>query len=297
MLRQAGDYYVVGLRREHRRPDHRHRLGRDQHHRQPRRLLQRPSGPDGPGGPRRRHPSYPEIRLDDFQQAIDDLDAGKVRGRAILVPEPLMSPTTARTVVTAHPGGCLDLHHRQVPHPARARRQLAGDLARVHRGDPRPRPAACGSTGRAASTTRTSTSSSRRSATATPVRRTCSPSTSRPRRRSCRRTSPRRRASSTRRCPGPTGPSSASWRSTRAEAGHRHTGRMPSLSLCLLLDEQADQAVRRLWRQLEDDGLPSLTGHTHGRHTRTSRSPPSGRRPSTRCGTRWPACPRPDRRA
>jgi 2'-5' RNA ligase len=41
---------------------------------------------------------------------------------------------------------------------------------------------------------------------------------------------------------------------------------MPSLSLCLLLDEQADQAVRRLWRQLEDDGLPSLTGHTHGRH-------------------------------
>jgi 2'-5' RNA ligase len=41
---------------------------------------------------------------------------------------------------------------------------------------------------------------------------------------------------------------------------------VPSLSLCLLLDEQADQAVRRLWRQLEDDGLPSLTGHTHGRH-------------------------------
>ena len=41
---------------------------------------------------------------------------------------------------------------------------------------------------------------------------------------------------------------------------------MSSLSLCLLLDEQADQAVRRLWRQLEDDGLPSLVGHTHGRH-------------------------------
>ena len=41
---------------------------------------------------------------------------------------------------------------------------------------------------------------------------------------------------------------------------------MPSLSLCLLLDEQADQAVRRLWRQLETDGLPSLAGHTHGRH-------------------------------
>ncbi len=39
-----------------------------------------------------------------------------------------------------------------------------------------------------------------------------------------------------------------------------------SLSLCLLLDADADQAVRRLWRQLEDDGLPSLTVHTHGRH-------------------------------
>jgi 2'-5' RNA ligase len=41
---------------------------------------------------------------------------------------------------------------------------------------------------------------------------------------------------------------------------------MSSLSLCLLLDDQADHAVRRLWRQLEDDGLPSLVGHTHGRH-------------------------------
>lgn len=41
---------------------------------------------------------------------------------------------------------------------------------------------------------------------------------------------------------------------------------MPSLSLCLLLDDAADQSVRRLWRQLEDDGLPSLVGHTHGRH-------------------------------
>lgn len=39
-----------------------------------------------------------------------------------------------------------------------------------------------------------------------------------------------------------------------------------ALSLCLLLDETADQAVRRLWRQLEDDGLPSLPSHTHGRH-------------------------------
>lgn len=41
---------------------------------------------------------------------------------------------------------------------------------------------------------------------------------------------------------------------------------MTSLSVCLLLDEPAEQAVRRLWRQLAEDGLPSLTGHTHGRH-------------------------------
>lgn len=41
---------------------------------------------------------------------------------------------------------------------------------------------------------------------------------------------------------------------------------MSSLSLCLLPDPAAEQAVRRLWRQLEDDGLPSLTAHTHGRH-------------------------------
>lgn len=41
---------------------------------------------------------------------------------------------------------------------------------------------------------------------------------------------------------------------------------MSSLSLCLLLDATAEQAVRRLWRQLEDDGLPALTAHTHGRH-------------------------------
>lgn len=27
-----------------------------------------------------------QYKLDDFQQAIDDLDAGKVRGRAILIP-------------------------------------------------------------------------------------------------------------------------------------------------------------------------------------------------------------------
>lgn len=41
---------------------------------------------------------------------------------------------------------------------------------------------------------------------------------------------------------------------------------MPSLSVCLLLDEIADRAVRRLWRQLEEDGIPTLSTHTHGRH-------------------------------
>ena len=41
---------------------------------------------------------------------------------------------------------------------------------------------------------------------------------------------------------------------------------MPSLSVCLLLDDAADRAVRRLWRQLADDGVPSLATYTHGRH-------------------------------
>jgi 2'-5' RNA ligase len=41
---------------------------------------------------------------------------------------------------------------------------------------------------------------------------------------------------------------------------------MASLSVCLLLDDAADRAVRRLWRQLADDGVPSLATYTHGRH-------------------------------
>jgi len=39
-----------------------------------------------------------------------------------------------------------------------------------------------------------------------------------------------------------------------------------SLSVCLLLDEASDRAVRRLWRSLEDAGIPTLLSHTHGRH-------------------------------
>jgi hypothetical protein len=41
---------------------------------------------------------------------------------------------------------------------------------------------------------------------------------------------------------------------------------MASLSVCLLFDEATERAVRRLWRQLEDDGVPTLAGYTHGRH-------------------------------
>lgn len=41
---------------------------------------------------------------------------------------------------------------------------------------------------------------------------------------------------------------------------------MASLSVCLLLDEEAERAVRRLWRRLEEDGVPTLATYTHGRH-------------------------------
>lgn len=39
-----------------------------------------------------------------------------------------------------------------------------------------------------------------------------------------------------------------------------------ALSVCLLLDERSDRAVRSLWRRLEDAGVPTLLSHTHGRH-------------------------------
>jgi 2'-5' RNA ligase len=41
---------------------------------------------------------------------------------------------------------------------------------------------------------------------------------------------------------------------------------VPGLSVCLLLDERADRAVRALWRRLEDDGVRTLSSYTHGRH-------------------------------
>ena len=120
--------------------------------------------------------------LDDFQQALDDLDAGKVRGRAIL------RALTRR-------GAPVDLHHRQVPRPARARRPLAGDLAVVHRGHPR----------RAGVPVVRLVAQPRRPDRVRPRRgvprrrrrrgpRAVRP-LQRPRSRSCRRTSPRRRGS------------------------------------------------------------------------------------------------------
>ena len=39
-----------------------------------------------------------------------------------------------------------------------------------------------------------------------------------------------------------------------------------ALSVCLLLDPEADRAVRRLWERLEGDGVRTLLTHTHGRH-------------------------------
>jgi hypothetical protein len=39
-----------------------------------------------------------------------------------------------------------------------------------------------------------------------------------------------------------------------------------ALAVCLLFDEPTDRIVRRLWQRLEDDGVPTLATHTHGRH-------------------------------
>jgi hypothetical protein len=36
--------------------------------------------------------------------------------------------------------------------------------------------------------------------------------------------------------------------------------------IVLLLDVDADAAVRACWRRLDEAGIPSLTTHTHGRH-------------------------------
>ena len=86
MTRRAGSYYVIGYGGTLEHPDPGHHLHRAQHHRQHRRHLQRPGRADGagPGGKVTLHTkTYP---LDAAPDAFADLDAGRVRGRAILVP-------------------------------------------------------------------------------------------------------------------------------------------------------------------------------------------------------------------
>ncbi len=39
-----------------------------------------------------------------------------------------------------------------------------------------------------------------------------------------------------------------------------------ALALCLLLDQRSDALVRELWKRLEENGIPTLLSHTHGRH-------------------------------
>lgn len=39
-----------------------------------------------------------------------------------------------------------------------------------------------------------------------------------------------------------------------------------ALAVCLLLDARTELTLRRLWQRLEDDGVPTLLTHTHGRH-------------------------------
>jgi 2'-5' RNA ligase len=39
-----------------------------------------------------------------------------------------------------------------------------------------------------------------------------------------------------------------------------------ALAVCLLLDPDADAAVRRVWSRLEAAGVATLLSHTHGRH-------------------------------
>jgi 2'-5' RNA ligase len=39
-----------------------------------------------------------------------------------------------------------------------------------------------------------------------------------------------------------------------------------ALAVCLLFDVRSEAAIHRLWRRLEDLGVPTLLSHTHGRH-------------------------------
>lgn len=39
-----------------------------------------------------------------------------------------------------------------------------------------------------------------------------------------------------------------------------------ALAVCLLFDPRAERALRNLWQRLEQQGVPTLLSHTHGRH-------------------------------
>jgi hypothetical protein len=39
-----------------------------------------------------------------------------------------------------------------------------------------------------------------------------------------------------------------------------------ALAVCLLFDRRSERAVRALWDRVEEQGVPSLASHTHGRH-------------------------------
>ena len=39
-----------------------------------------------------------------------------------------------------------------------------------------------------------------------------------------------------------------------------------ALAVCLLFDRKSERAIRALWDRLEQQGVPSLRSHTHGRH-------------------------------
>lgn len=39
-----------------------------------------------------------------------------------------------------------------------------------------------------------------------------------------------------------------------------------SLAVCLLFDRYGERVLRQLWARLEARGIPTLAGHTHGRH-------------------------------
>jgi len=39
-----------------------------------------------------------------------------------------------------------------------------------------------------------------------------------------------------------------------------------ALAVCLLFDDTSARPLQRLWRRLEEEGVPTLLSHTHGRH-------------------------------